>query len=246
MDLQISQQPVWKRKIDICFISSIFGDDLESADKPGDVSRVWLDGDTTGYGGFFLRNNKQSQQQKEAPVETTFRFFLFTNLADMEVSKGWTKIVKNDDTDDLPYRRFITKSRWPKFMGWQQKQLKGCQTIFYFDGHYQPNPAHYGEFKEVAQQIHASKGGLAQVPHPHKRTALQEFSRILFKHKDIPQNVEKSVQWLQSQPDFDNTCRLYQNAFFGYSPQTKEFRKAAEFFWNHYSKEEDSWRDQPL
>jgi hypothetical protein len=32
----------------------------------------------------------------------------------------------------------------------------------------------------------------------------------------------------------------------GYDPTSVHFQKAAEYFWNHYSKEEDSWRDQPL
>jgi hypothetical protein len=32
----------------------------------------------------------------------------------------------------------------------------------------------------------------------------------------------------------------------GYDPTSVHFQNAAEYFWNHYSKEEDSWRDQPL
>jgi hypothetical protein len=32
----------------------------------------------------------------------------------------------------------------------------------------------------------------------------------------------------------------------GYDPTNVHFQQAAEYFWNHYSKEEDSWRDQPL
>jgi hypothetical protein len=32
----------------------------------------------------------------------------------------------------------------------------------------------------------------------------------------------------------------------GYDPTNENFQKATEYFWNHYSLEEDSWRDQPL
>ncbi|KAG7340732.1 hypothetical protein IV203_024275 [Nitzschia inconspicua] len=216
----------WNHKIDICFVSSIFSEELELADKPGDVSTVWLDADYA------------------KKITTTFRFFLFTNLHDMPVSEGWTKIVKTDE--DLPYRRFITKSRWPKFMGWKDEQLEHCETIFYFDGHYQVSPQNMYDFPRVAQEIKNSPTGLAQVPHPNRRTALSEFSRILYKHKDIPANVEASVLWLQSQPDFDNRCTLYQNSFFGYDPLNPTWQAAAEFFWNRYSLEIDSWRDQPL
>jgi hypothetical protein len=227
MDAQISHE----NRIDICFVSSIFGEDPANADKPSDVSTAWLD-----QNGYF--------RSKKDKIQTTFRFFLFTNLPNMAVSEGWTKIVKTDE--DLPFRRFITKSRWPKFMGWQDEQLKGCETIFYFDGHYQPNPSRYSDFKRLADNIKTFPGGLAQVPHPDKRTVLQEFSRILLKHKDIGPNVENSVLWLRAQPDFDNSCTLYKNSFFGYDPKNREFQKAATFFWKQYSKEEDSWRDQPL
>ncbi|KAL3920096.1 MAG: hypothetical protein SGARI_007031, partial [Bacillariaceae sp.] len=149
MDAQIAAT----NSIDICFVSSIFGEDMEYADKPSDVSTVWLD-DNDYYSVF------RSKKKKNANIETTFRFFLFTNLPDMAVSDGWTKIVKTDD--DLPYRRFITKSRWPKFMGWQDPQLQGCETVFYFDGHYQPNPARYGDFRSVSREIQNFDGGLAQ------------------------------------------------------------------------------------
>jgi hypothetical protein len=43
--------------------------------------------------------------------------------------------------------------------------------------------------------------------------------------------------------------RLPHNVYFfhaGYDPTNVHFQKAAEYFWNHYSLEEDSWRDQPL
>lgn len=215
------------RMIDVCFISSIFAEDLEHADKPGDVSSVWLD-----------------QEYSKKNIETTFRFFLFTNLHDMPVSNGWHKIVKTQE--DLPYRRFITQSRWPKFMGWKDEHLQRCQTIFYFDGHYQVTPDNMWQIPRVAQELRNSPHGLAQMPHQARRTALAEFSRILLKHKDIASNVEASVKWLQSQPDFDNRCTLYQNSFFGYDPQNPTWQAAAEFFWSRYSLEVDSWRDQPL
>jgi hypothetical protein len=40
--------------------------------------------------------------------------------------------------------------------------------------------------------------------------------------------------------------RLFSFRLAGYDPNNEHFRKSAEFFWNRYSIEEDSWRDQPL
>jgi hypothetical protein len=39
---------------------------------------------------------------------------------------------------------------------------------------------------------------------------------------------------------------MYVNTFIGYNPKNPHFREAAQFFWDHYSLEQDSWRDQPL
>jgi hypothetical protein len=88
---------------------------------------------------------------------------------------------------------------------------------------------------------------LAQVNHPTKdRTALGEFKAILKLKKDIEKNVDKSIAWLNALPDFHNNCTLYANWYFGFDPTNANFQKAMQFFWDHYSREEDSWCDQPL
>jgi hypothetical protein len=72
--------------IDICFISSIFGPSVKTADRPHDFTN------------YAMSNT------------TSFQFFLCTNLEDL-ATPGWTKVVRN-----FSYRRFITQSRWGKFM----------------------------------------------------------------------------------------------------------------------------------
>jgi hypothetical protein len=172
--------------IDICFVSSIFAPTTKIADRPHDFTKFQL-GNTT-----------------------SFQFFLYTNLEDLE-SPGWTKVLKN-----LTYRRFITRSRWGKFMAWKDPEMKACQTIFYFDGHYKP-AGKLERFPKLAKKIKQSKFGLAQQLHPRGYTALDEFDAILEMEKDIKQNVNASIEWLQAQPDFYNNCTLYNNAFFGKS-----------------------------
>lgn len=102
-------------------------------------------------------------------------------------------------------------------MGWKDPELQGCQTIFYFDGHYEPNQIqHPYAFLDMAADIRRSDVGLAQVRHyDPDRTPLQEFEAILRFQKDIPKNVEASVKWFQAQPDFFNNCTLYANYYFG-------------------------------
>lgn len=132
-------------------------------------------------------------------------------------------------------------------MGWKEPELRPCRIIFYFDGHFEPDQTQRKRFAEMAARIRQSPQGLAQVPHPKEsKTALQEFDSILSSKKDIPRNVEASIEWFQAQPDFKNNCTLYANFYFGYDPNNRRFQEASEFFWERYSRELDSWRDQPL
>jgi hypothetical protein len=217
--------------VDICFVSSIFGESEGDMDRPGDFSNFTL-GPTSSF-SLLRRWGKKP----------TFKFFLFTNL-DGLAAPGWTKIVK--DYDDLPYRRYITRSRWGKFLGWKEPTLKPCGVIFYFDGHFEPDPTVRDRFADMADRIRRSPYGLAQVKHRKSKTALQEFDSILKSTKDIPRNIEASIRWFASQPDFKNNCTLYENSYFGYDPNNARFQEASEFFWDRYSLELDSWRDQPL
>jgi hypothetical protein len=106
------EPPLPTAPVEVCFISSIYAKTAAMADKPGDF--------------------KNFELIKQTPPNT-FHFFLYTNLEDLR-APGWHKIIKRD----LPYRRYITQSRWGKFMGWKDPELQWCKTIFYFDGHFEP------------------------------------------------------------------------------------------------------------
>jgi hypothetical protein len=182
----VAQPP--PERIDICFITSIFGASAENADQPHDMTT-------------FRWSN-----------ETSYKFFLYTNMEDFK-TPGWTKIVRKFD-----YRRYITQSRWGKFMAWKDPEIQGCKTIFYQDGHYAPRHSRK-KFVTLAKQIHENKYGLAQrlVEGNGKRPPLTEFRIIRALKKDIPSNIEKSIEWLKAQPDFHNNCTLYENCYFGKS-----------------------------
>jgi len=59
-------------------------------------------------------------------------------------------------------------------------------------------------------------------------------------------NVDASLAWMKEQEDFEDKVQIYQFTYFMYKPSSRKYRNAAELFWNRYSKELDSWRDQPL
>jgi hypothetical protein len=172
--------------IDICFVSSIFGPSIETADRPHDFSNIRME-NTASY-----------------------QFFMYTNLEDLE-TPGWTKVLRT-----FNYRRFITQSRWGKFMAWKDPEMENCRTIFYFDAHFMPDRSQKW-FADLAKQIRESEVGLAQRLHASKPTAIEEFESILGFNKDILKNVIASVDWLNAQPDFYNNCTMYDNGFFGKS-----------------------------
>jgi hypothetical protein len=184
------EPPLPTEPVEVCFVSSIYAKTAAMADKPADFQNFEL--------------------IKQAGPNT-FAFFLYTNLEDLR-APGWHKIIKRD----LPYRRYITQSRWGKFMGWKDPELKWCQTIFYFDGHFEPRNHNAKLFLDEAAKIRKSDVGLAQVRHPFgDHTPLKEFELILSYNKDIPKNVEASIKWLQEQPDFFNNSTIYANWYFG-------------------------------
>jgi hypothetical protein len=171
------------------------------------------------------------------------RFYLFTNLNDEQwKTPGWTKIVTN-----LGYRRMITHSRYGKFMGWKHMELRECKAVFYFDSCLTP-AENQTLWRELADQIYNDhESGLMQSIHPNNRSGvISEFLAIQHSHKDIEGNIVKSLNWMIGQDDFDPTATVYLNENFGYNPNSYVYQKTSKAFWERYSLEEDSWRDQPL
>jgi hypothetical protein len=174
----------------LCFISCIFGAKVKHADSPRDVRELF------------------SNSTNET---ASFDFFLFTNLKDLP-APGWTKVVKKD----LPYKRFITQSRWAKFMGWRDEALSHCGTIIYFDGYLRPVD-NLRKFQELASNISKSESGLVQVRHLGlKRRGIEKLlKRIVKNKKDLPVNVNATLKWLREQPDFHDKITYYLNKYLG-------------------------------
>jgi hypothetical protein len=172
------------------------------------------------------------------------RHFAFTNLESLPVD-GWERIVLTDA--DVPYKRMITKSRWPKFLGWMHPQLKHCQIIFYGDAYFM-NPTNETFLMNMAMEIRASDVGLMQDKQPGRRDfngPIKELQHTAAVGKLSWKAANYTIAWLQNQTDFRKRTRVYKNARFGYDPSSKRYRDFVLDFWNEYSKEVGSWRDQP-
>jgi hypothetical protein len=174
------------------------------------------------------------------------RHFLFTNLEDLDLEQGWTKIMQTE----FPYKRLITQSRWGKFVGWKHKLLQHCQVIFYVDA-YLLHPVNESAWQEMGRLIVESDVGLMQgrqignnrIPVKGPVVELKRNARI---GKVSWEAANYTIEWLRSRPDFQfRNTPVYKNALFGYDPRNPTFRVMTDAFWEEYSKEAGSWRDQP-
>lgn len=170
------------------------------------------------------------------------KFFLFTNLDDNEwTTPGWEKIVTN-----FTYRRKITHSRYGKFLGWKYPQIMECRAVIYMDACIRPTQQQQ-LWRDIAETLEASDIGVMQDLHPKNRSGIfGEFLAIQRSEKDLSQNIVNSLKWMVSQPDFDENIPIYWNEQFGYNPKSEVFQELSQAFWDRYSEEVDSWRDQPL
>jgi hypothetical protein len=212
----------------LCFVTSEFSETLQEADVVPSVD---------------------PSMRTDPP-----RHFLFTNQPQLKGKHdGWEPILMTDQ--DLPFQRLITKSRWPKFLGWKHDKLQHCQIIFYGDA-YLLNPVNETAWQYMAQLVSTSSVGLMQAtqiganrkPVNGPITELKKNARF---GKVSWETANYTIAWLKSQPDFKNNKRqgqttlVYKNALFGYDPHNPRFTTMVEDFWKEYSQEKGSWRDQP-
>ena len=176
-----------------------------------------------------------------------FSFLFFTNLDDLEIN-GWERILMTD----LPFKRMITESRWPKFMGWQHPRLQSCKVVVYSDANIPPKDVALERWEtEITHHALEASSGIYQRPNTRvnsKRhmTVIEELEACVKDKKDLAKNVMAQIQWLKQQPDFNNTAFGYWNMILVYDPTNPKFQELMTTFWAHYSAEDQSWRDQPL
>jgi len=172
------------------------------------------------------------------------RHFFFTNHK-LPSAPGWKTIV----LDNLPYRRRITQSRWPKFLAWKLLEDQ-CDCIFYGDA-YLMNPANETAWQSLAWSILHSPSGLMQEKQignngkPVKGPVVELWRNARI-GKVSWEAANYTVHWLRAQADYHRNGKtpVYKNAIFGYDPHNLRLRACMEDFWREYSLERGSWRDQ--
>ena len=244
-----SQQQYDDYDIRICFITCEFGDSIATADVLPVVDKS-------------MRRHPS-------------RHFVYTNFqssdfATSQDDNGWEIIQLPDHANATLYTRMITKSRWGKFMAFLDPRIsEQCDVVFYGDA-YLLNPMNESYWQSIATKLidpklqeypdskasyyqnqTAHMGGLIQQKQPYTHDIPQELRRIIQGKKDTREHVDQTRNWLRRQSFFRNmrnqqhSITVYKNAFFGYHVHNTQYQQMAIDFWNVYSKELGSWRDQP-
>jgi hypothetical protein len=100
----------------------------------------------------------------------------------------------------------------------------------------------------MAQQIKDSDVGIMQEKQPGRRDwggPIRELLGTAKIGKLSHEAANYTIAWLRNQTDYQHKTRVYKNALFGYDPTNERFKNMVLDFWNEYSKEVGSWRDQP-
>lgn len=206
----------------MCFVSAEFSERLEDADTLPVV---------------------QADMRTVPP-----RHFCFTNMEQLQ-THGWDKIVLLDADELHKYKRQITKSRWPNFMGWQHARLEHCQIIFYGDA-YLMNPVNETIGRNMVKKIKTPDVGRMQGRQPGigpRDGPIKELTKNAVVGKDSFETANDTIAWLLNQTGYQykrTRTLVYKNAQFGYDPYNPRFRNFVTDFWKEYSKEMGSWRDQ--
>tara|TARA_B110000046_G_C12964490_1_gene386037 strand:- start:74 stop:625 length:552 start_codon:yes stop_codon:yes gene_type:complete len=105
-------------------------------------------------------------------------------------------------------------------------------------------------WQKLAKRILNSKFGLMQLPQRYLQQygsgAEAELRSTVPSGKADLLLSQKTASWLRNQTDYNPIATVYKNAEFGDDPCNAHFRRLVERFWEVYSKEELTWRDQPL
>jgi hypothetical protein len=110
----------------------------------------------------------------------------------------------------------------------------------------------FQNWSEITDKIQAYDFGFLQSIHHNKDVLkggiLKETQEIVKHRKDSKERVEKTIQFFQQ---YDSSVRLdypqyFENNRFMYDFQDEKFRQITSEFWDIYTKEDITYRDQPL
>lgn len=213
----------------ICFTSALFCDpsEINKLDKPGK----------------FKRHNN-------------FDYVMFTNLDANLFDTSWDVVNISDNKNIVDIKNNIRKSRYTKFLSWDYFEKLGVKydVIFYCDAWVVPN--YYKNWVAISQRMLEVQDSetIPFIQTEHNREVCRrgginvEFYRILLSKRDTESSIDKTRKFFQSyEPSVSlDYPQYFENTCFGYVPSNSKIRTITKELWEIYTKNDVSYRDQPL
>jgi hypothetical protein len=201
----------------IAFITALFGD-KNKLDKPGIFKKI-----------------------------PEYDYFLFTNIDEPHFNTSWEVINIKNDNNIKDIKSCVRKSRFPKFMGWKLLD-KEYDCIFYCDAYLSPEAdINWHKYCDI---IKKTEFGFIQSKHRYLKPGSinTETNLIVNVNKDSQQSITKTLDYFK---EYDKNVNLdepiyFENTTFGYDPSNPLVKQILLKFWEIYSKEDITYRDQPL
>lgn len=207
----------------ICFVTVLFGDPT-ILDKPAKFER-----------------------------NSNYDYFLFTDINEEHFDTSWDVVNIKDNPNISNLTLNVRKSRYPKFMSWELLESLGkhYDVVFYCDAHYAPNSRE--NWKKLAMEIKNEKEfPFTQTRHCKRKICNQgingEIKAILSSGRDTKESMDKTKLFFKKY-DKDvslNFPQYFENTCFGYSFENENVRMLTKKFWEIYTTEDITHRDQPL
>ena len=219
----------------ICFISSLFGNNINNIDKPG----------------LFETDDK-------------YDYFLFTNFKDKHFKTSWKIINFNSKFPYMKFRNNVIKSRYPKFMAWEFIKYvsdEDYDIIVYCDAFLSPklnfdwNIIHNELTNKNSNEDckDSEKINLIQSYHHYDKVRyggiIEDCKLILSSEKDNFINISKTLSFFKKQ-GYGGVKLMRSgylvNTVFAYNMKCSKTTKFLRDFWKLYRCPGFTIRDQPI
>lgn len=201
---------------------------------------------TTSVFGDRGNNPKKFEKIKGA------EYFLFTDRPESSFDTVWKIINVAGNPNISRLQCDIRKSRYCKFMGWEILQSMGgiFDYVYYSDVHLSPN--HHLNWLELSKCISHNDFPFIQDVHSNPDVRQKgigyELKEIVKHERDTQEQVLKTRDFLKERfPNVNlNSPKFFQNTVFGYEYESQLVRLMLRRFWEIYSNNDITFRDQPL
>jgi len=187
-----------------------------------------------------------------------YDYFLFTDIDEEHFDTSWDVINIKDNPNISNLSSNTRKSRYPKFMSWELLESlgKSYDVVFYCDAWVIPNTNMRRSIKSwnkiISDIMNEKTFPLVQKNHERKFVCeggiLTECDYIVNQNRDSSESIQKTINFFKN---YDSDVNLqypqyFENTTFGYKFNDKTIRDFTRKFWEIYTKEDITYRDQPL